>query len=232
MKLHQRTEGINDEWLTPPEMLSALGTFDLDPCAPTERPWSTAREHIALPSDGLAAEWKGRVWLNPPFNRYARPKWMKKMARHGNGVMLVPAATETEAFDRYVWCCASAVCFVKKRPHFHFVDGRRAKANCGTAIVLVAYGDENATALRSANLGQTLSTTPNLPTPMKLEGTFWLIDNGSASQITEAKARELIAAHYSDGQHKDFPKWDQAVVSLGTNQFVRFDEARIAQPTP
>ena len=67
----------------------------------------------------------------------------------------------------------------------------------------------------------------NKNTPMKLEGTFWLIDNGSASQIAEAKARELIAAHYSDGQHKDFPQWDQALVSLGTNQFVRFDEARI-----
>jgi len=31
----------------------------------------------------------------------------------------------------------------------------------------------------------------NKTTPMKLEGTFWLIDNGSASQITEDKAREL-----------------------------------------
>jgi len=157
MKQHQRTEGRNDEWLTPPEILNALGAFDLDPCAPAVRPWPTAHEHIALPLDGLAAEWKGRVWLNPPFNRYARPKWMRKMAEHGNGVMLVPAATETEAFDAHVWRRAAAVCFVKTRPHFHFVGGLRAPANCGTAIALVAYGEENAAALRAANLGKTLS---------------------------------------------------------------------------
>ena len=153
MKHHQRTEELNDEWLTPPEILKALGVFDLDPCAPTVRPWATARAHISLPADGLAAAWSGRVWLNPPFNRYARPRWMQRMAEHGNGVMLIPAATETEAFDAHVWKRADAVCFVKTRPHFHFVDGQRAKANCGTAIALVAYGENNVAALRSANLG-------------------------------------------------------------------------------
>jgi hypothetical protein len=156
MKQHQRTEGMNDEWLTPPEILAALGSFDLDPCAPASRPWPTARDHISLPADGLAAEWWGRVWCNPPFNRYARPRWMRKMADHGNGIMLIPAATETEAFDAQVWKRADAVCFVKTRPHFHFVDGRRARANCGTAIALVAYGEANAAQLQAANLGQTL----------------------------------------------------------------------------
>lgn len=86
---------------------------------------------------------------------------MEKMAKHGNGIMLVPAATETKAFDDFIWKRADAVCFVKGRPHFHYVTGERAKANCGTAIVLVAYGVENATRLEAANLGRTLI----LPTP-------------------------------------------------------------------
>lgn len=149
---------MNDEWLTPREILRALGDdFDLDPCAPASRPWPTARAHVSLPADGLAARWEGRVWLNPPFNRYDRPRWMKRMAEHRNGIMLIPAATETEAFDAYVWRAASAVCFVKTRPHFHFVDGRRAKANCGTAIALVAYGAENAAKLERSGLGQTFA---------------------------------------------------------------------------
>ncbi len=154
MKHHQRTVGINDEWLTPPEILRALGVFDLDPCAPARRPWPTAKRHIALPKNGLTSKWSGRVWLNPPFNRYARPEWMKRMAKHGDGIMLVPAATETEAFDAFIWRGATAVCFVKKRPHFHYVNGVRAKANCGTAIVLVAYGDSNAATLAKAKLGR------------------------------------------------------------------------------
>lgn len=78
------------------------------------------------------------------------------MAQHGNGIMLVPAATETEAFDAYVWRQAAAVCFLKKRPHFYFIDGTRARANCGCSIALVAYGKANAVALKAANLGTTL----------------------------------------------------------------------------
>ncbi len=84
---------------------------------------------------------------------------MAKMALHGNGIMLIPAATETEAFFAHVWSKANAVCFVKSRPHFYFVDGTRANANCGCSIALVAYGEKNAKFLRSANLGQTIILT-------------------------------------------------------------------------
>lgn len=156
MKAHQQTEGRNDEWLTPPEIIRALGLFDLDPCAPAIRPWDTAERHIALPEDGLEVEWVGRVWLNPPFNRYVRPRWMEKMARHGNGIMLVPAATETAAFDQWVWDRANAVCFVRGRPHFYSVGGRRSTANCGCSIAIVAYGVENMAALRLAKLGRVI----------------------------------------------------------------------------
>lgn len=156
MKAHQKTEGLNDEWLTPPEIIKALGEFDLDPCSPIFRPWPTALRHLTEHDDGLSQEWNGRVWLNPPFNRYERSAWMRKMADHGNGVMLIPAATETVSFFEHVWGRADAICFIRKRPHFHFVDGSRSKANCGTAICLVAYGKDNATALSLSGLGKTL----------------------------------------------------------------------------
>ncbi len=157
MKHHQSTVGKNDEWLTPPEILAPLGRFDLDPCAPQVQPWPTADRRISLPTDGLAVRWSGRVWLNPPFNRYARPRWMAKMASHGNGIMLIPAATETEAFNIQVWSRADAVCFVHTRPHFHFLDGTRAPFNCGTAICLVAYGAKNGNILNRAGLGKTIT---------------------------------------------------------------------------
>ena len=154
MKAHQKTIGLNDEWLTPPEIIQALGDFDLDPCAPSVRPWSTARRHIALPADGLNSKWEGRVWLNPPFNRYIRPLWMQKMAEHGQGIMLIPAATETEAFHAHVWERANSVLFMRGRPHFHFIDGTRADANSGTAIVLVSYSDVDTDVLQKSGLGK------------------------------------------------------------------------------
>lgn len=52
--------GMTNVWLTPRKIIDALGPFDLDPCAaPSPRPWPTAKYHIELPEDGLAASWLG-----------------------------------------------------------------------------------------------------------------------------------------------------------------------------
>lgn len=163
MKSHQRTVGKTDIWLTPPEILSALGVFDLDPCAAPQVRLKCASRNFALPgNDGLRRKWsfrgmkKPRVWCNPPFNRYQRPRWMKAMAEHGNGILLIPAATETKAFYDWVWGRAHAICFLRGRPHFLHASGERAKANCGCSIALVAYGNSNAKTLAKANLGRTI----------------------------------------------------------------------------
>jgi hypothetical protein len=157
---HQSARMKNDEWLTPPGIIAALGQFDLDPCAPVIRPWSTAERHLSIQDDGLSTEWSGRVWLNPPFGREA-VKWLRRMVKHGNGIALVPARTETAMFYECIWSQAHAVLFMRGRPHFHYVDGRRAAANSGAPICLVAYGIENVDALRESNLGIVLTLDAN-----------------------------------------------------------------------
>lgn len=154
MKLHQKSTGISDEWLTPPEIIQKLGRFDLDPCDAIGSPFKTADNNYTINQDGLTQQWTGRVWLNPPFNRYIRHKWMSKMADHNNGVMLIPAAIETDNAYKYVWDRCSAILFLKSRPHFHYIDGTRAKANSGCTICLVAYGKENANSLIVSDLGK------------------------------------------------------------------------------
>ena len=149
---HQSAAMKNDEWLTPPEILRALGTFDLDPCAPVTRPWETAAQHYTVEDDGLSLPWHGRVWCNPPFGREA-VKWLRRMRDHGNGVALIPARTETAMFYETVWGEADGVLFIKGRPHFHYVCGRRADFNSGAPIALVAYGRDNLEALRHSGLG-------------------------------------------------------------------------------
>ena len=47
----------NDEWLTPPAIIAALGPFDLDPCSPIHRPWDTAKRHFTRLDDGLSMPW-------------------------------------------------------------------------------------------------------------------------------------------------------------------------------
>ncbi|KKK46618.1 hypothetical protein LCGC14_3163460, partial [marine sediment metagenome] len=75
---------------------------------------------------------------------------------HGTGIALLPASTDTAWFQESVWAMASALLFLRGRPHFHDNKGVRAKGNCGRAIVLVAYdrggGIANWRAIRDSGL--------------------------------------------------------------------------------
>lgn len=149
---HQSARSKTDEWLTPPDIIEKLGEFDLDPCSPVNRPWDTAKYHYTKDNNGLAQPWAGRVWLNPPFGNQAI-HWMRRMAKHGNGIALIPARTETAMFFETVWGEANAVLFMKGRPHFYYVTGERAPFNSGAPICLVAYGADNALVLGLSGLG-------------------------------------------------------------------------------
>ncbi|AXK88539.1 adenine methyltransferase [Nocardia farcinica] len=150
---HHSARAGSNVWLTPPGVITALGEFDLDPCAADPRPWDTARRHIAPPDNGLAADWAGRVFLNPPYTELAA--WLGKLADHGHGTALVFARTETRWFVDLVWQRATAVLFLHGRLHFHLPDGARARGNSGAPSVLVAYGEPDAAALARSGLDGT-----------------------------------------------------------------------------
>ena len=148
---HQSAKMLKDEWLTPPEIIQALGKFTLDPCSPILRPWSTAENHYTINDDGLSKEWFGRVWCNPPYGLEAS-KWLKKLSEHQNGIALIFARTETRMFFEYVWSKAVGILFIEGRLYFHHVDGSRAKANAGAPSCLIAYDNENAIKLRDSKI--------------------------------------------------------------------------------
>lgn len=81
------------------------------------------------------------------------------MALHGNGIALAFARTDTSMFHCWVWPHASAVLFLRKRPHFYRPDGTRAAGNSGGPICLIAYGQENADVLRACDLAGAVVTT-------------------------------------------------------------------------
>ena len=142
----------NDEWLTPPFVIEALGDFDLDPCSPhpNRRPWNTAKTHYYEEQNGLSQEWNGRVWCNPPYGRETF-KWLEKLYNHGNGIALIFARTETIGFHEQIWNKADGVFFFKGRLKFYRVDG--TEGDCANApSCLVAYGEENSRALKNCNL--------------------------------------------------------------------------------
>jgi hypothetical protein len=158
MSGHQRGyRGATDVWLTPPEIVKALGPFDLDPCAAVDQPWATAETQYTERDDGLAQEWRGFTWCNPPFGPDA-VKWLRRMADHGNGIALVPARTETRWFVETVWRRADAILFLHGRPHFHHIDGLRGRLNSGAPICLIGYGTTAIARLTTSGLTGSMIT--------------------------------------------------------------------------
>lgn len=159
---HHSAAMKSDTYLTPREIIDALGPFDLDPCAaPEPRPWPTAARHIVLPEDGLSADWGDAfVWLNPPYSREAS-RWLAKLAMHpGGGIALIFARTETSWFVDHVWRAdrATAVFWLFGRVTFRDRTGEPVRvldrksgemrsANSGAPSVLVGYGREAAARL-------------------------------------------------------------------------------------
>lgn len=154
---HQKTVGDTQTWITPRWIIDALGPFDLDPCAAWPRPWPCAERNIPIEQDGLSAAWSGRIWLNPPFNRYEVARWVKKLAMHGRGTALLHARTEAVWFEP-AWHHAKAILFLADRLYFHYPDGRRAEANSGAPACLIAFGDADAAALRGSKIAGYLAT--------------------------------------------------------------------------
>lgn len=148
---HQSHKMGKDEWLTPPEILKALGPFDLDPCSPVNRPWPTAREHYTVHDNGLKLPWTGRVFCNPPYGRETG-RWLARCAEHGNAIALIFARTETSDWVEHVWNSASAVLFIFGRLSFHHVDGSRSISNSGGPSALIAYGKGNVETLRACRI--------------------------------------------------------------------------------
>jgi len=141
----------SDEWLTPPALLARLGAFDLDPCAMVDQPWPTALRQLTIEDDGLAHRWAGRVWLNPPYGT-ATYTWLRRLARHGDGIALVFARTETAGFFDGAWARADALLFLRGRLTFCRPDGSPGSANSGGPSVLLAYGYRNVDALAGSGL--------------------------------------------------------------------------------
>lgn len=155
-------------WLTPKYIIDALGPFDMDPCVPNHMPWSTAARMVTKSEDGLSVDWEGTVWLNPPYGRESIP-FLRKMARHRNGVALLFGRTDTKAWHELVFPVCDAVLFMKGRIAFFREDGTRA-GTANAPSVLVSYTQYFTERLRESGIEGYL---------MKANGRCGVVDTGA-----------------------------------------------------
>lgn len=150
------------DWLTPPEILQALGPFDLDPCASQNQPWRTATTQYTVEDDGLKKEWRGRVWCNPPYGAHAQ-HWLRRCASHKDAIAFVFARTDTVVFQDFVFPRAYAMLFLRGRVSFRLPGGGKA-GPAGAPSVLIAFNEANGAALiRSGIAGSYVSWSTKTP---------------------------------------------------------------------
>lgn len=84
---------VNDHWATPSYIYDPLHkefNFDFDPCP------------LNADFDGLVIPWGRSNFVNPPYNRFDKPKFIKKAYEEWKAgktcVLLIPAATGTAQF--------------------------------------------------------------------------------------------------------------------------------------
>jgi len=106
----------NDHWETPNYIYDPLNkefNFDFDPCP------------IHSTFDGLSVEWGIRNFVNPPYNRHDKPKFIQKAydewTTGKTSVLLIPAATGTSQFHELILPNAE-IRFVRGRIAFKGVN--------------------------------------------------------------------------------------------------------------
>jgi phage N-6-adenine-methyltransferase len=113
-----------DDWQTPPEVLrpalAVLGSVDLDPASDGAN--VPAARHFTKADDGLRCEWRGRVWLNPPYGRGGVTlRWVAKLVneyeagRTTEAIALLPGRPGSKWFEALG---AFPLCFWSGRVRF------------------------------------------------------------------------------------------------------------------
>jgi ParB family chromosome partitioning protein len=150
------TQGTGEnEWFTPPKYVElardVLGAIDLDPAThEAAQAVIKAARYFTKTDDGLAQEWHGRVWLNPPYSEIE--DWVVKMlaeravGRVTAGIMLTHNYADTAWFQDAL-AAVDAVCFKRRRVEFYKVDGTTANPTQGQTFFY--FGDETDKFLRT-----------------------------------------------------------------------------------
>lgn len=138
------------EWFTPPEYIKAvhqvLNGIELDPasCAMANQTVQ-AKRYFTKEEDGLSQEWRGRIFLNPPYGRAGTSRqvgqtelWINKLlhewrAGHIQAAILLVNASLYKQWFAPLW--QFPICFPTGRIAFVSPSGKYGRSPHSSALV-------------------------------------------------------------------------------------------------
>lgn len=142
---------LSEQWQTPMIYLDsareALGGIDLDPAAGDEENKRRVGAKVAydINDDGLAQDWKGNTFLNPPYGNLAK-LFIEKLLFHveqgdvENAVVLLALPHMSAKWFQPLYAASSAFCITNHRIKFEPMAGQKTHSPT-SGSVFVYIGD-------------------------------------------------------------------------------------------
>jgi len=150
--------GTTKDWGTPKKYVDAVkemfgGNIDLDPCS-NKYSIVSARVEYSLPKqDGLRLSWNyPTIYINPPYGIDHEhgtniKDWLKKCAEANKlfcseVLALVPVATNTGHWKKYVYGKATAICFLYDTRLKFLVNGKDEGKGAPMSCAMIYWGKD------------------------------------------------------------------------------------------
>ena len=156
MTAGRKVNSINKDWGTPKKYVEAVkrvfgGKIDLDPCSSKYSIVEARVEYMLPEHDGLKESWNyPTIYVNPPYGidreRGTSIKdWLARCVQayeeYGSEVIaLIPVATNTGHWKKYIWGKATAVCFLYDTRLKFLINGKEGGKGAPMACAMVYWG--------------------------------------------------------------------------------------------
>ena len=158
MTAGRKVVGQSQDWGTPEKYVEAVreffgGAVDLDPCSNRYSIVNAGVEYCLPDHDGLGEPWNfPTIYVNPPYgidreHGTTVKDWLRRCEEahrlHGSEVIaLVPVATNTGHWKRYVFGKATAICFLYDTRLRFLVNGKDAGKGAPMSCAMIYWGTD------------------------------------------------------------------------------------------
>jgi hypothetical protein len=159
MSAGRKINSQSQDWGTPEKYVEAVkeffgGAIDLDPCSNAFSIVKAQVEYRLPKHDGLKDSWNHeRIYVNPPYGLDRKrgtgiKNWLYRCAyahkTYGSEILaLVPVATNTGHWKKYVFGCARSICFLADTRLKFLVNGENGGKGAPMACAMIYWGSDH-----------------------------------------------------------------------------------------